>query len=187
MPDSKIVLMSVSVAFSYFIWGVCNAILAPFFPIEAELKGATISQSGFVFGIYSLIGFIFSPLVGKYGTKVSQGYLYNLGAFVQSLSTLMFGLLHYIKDVNIFLVFAYTLRILLGMANAASFVSLLAALMTLYPNKVAKIVAATEFFFGIGYMLGPALGGLLYSAGGFLLPFLVSGLTSLLVAISLKF
>ena len=90
MPDSKIVLMSVSVAFSYFIWGVCNAILAPFFPIEAELKGATISQSGFVFGIYSLVGFVFSPLVGKYGTKMSQAYLYNLGAFIQSLCTLSF-------------------------------------------------------------------------------------------------
>ena len=187
MPDSKTVLMFVSVAFAYFIWGVCNAILAPFFPIEAELKGATISQSGFVFGIYSLVGFIFSPLVGKYGTKVSQAYLNNLGAFIQSLCTLSFGFSHYINDVNSFLTLAYTLRIVLGIANAASFVSLLAALMTLYPNKVAKIVAATELFFGIGYMLGPSLGGLLYSTGGFLLPFLVSGLVSLLVAISLVF
>ena len=187
MSDSKVVLMSVSVAFAYFIWGVCNAILAPFFPIEAELKGATISQSGFVFGIYSLVGFMFSPLVGKYGTKMSQAYLYNLGAFIQSLCTLSFGFLHYINNVNSFLTVAYTLRILLGIANAASFVSLLAALMTLYPNKVAKIVAATELFFGIGYMLGPALGGLLYSTGGFVLPFLVSGLVSLLVPISLVF
>ena len=187
MLDSKIGIMSVSVASAYFIWGVCNAILAPFFPIEAELKGATISQSGFVFGIYSLVGFIFSPLVGKYGTRMSQAYLYNLGAFVQSFCTLSFGFLHYIYDVNLFLTLAYTLRILLGIANAASFVSLLAALMTLYPNKVAKIIAATELFFGIGYMLGPALGGLLYSAGGFSQPFLVSGLASLFVAISLVF
>ena len=30
-------------------------------------------------------------------------------------------------------------------------------------------------FFGVGYMMGPAIGALLYEAGGFLLPFEVVG------------
>ena len=40
-------------------------------------------------------------------------------------------------------------------------------------------------FFGLGYMLGPALGSVLYSLGGFLLPFLVFGSIGLIVALAL--
>ena len=40
-------------------------------------------------------------------------------------------------------------------------------------------------FFGLGYMLGPALGSALYSVGGFLLPFLVFGSIGLIVALAL--
>ena len=40
-------------------------------------------------------------------------------------------------------------------------------------------------FFGIGYMLGPALGALLYEAGGFILPFVAVGGVGLVVATAL--
>ena len=40
-------------------------------------------------------------------------------------------------------------------------------------------------FFGIGYMLGPALGALLYEAGGFILPFVAVGGVGLVVASAL--
>ena len=40
-------------------------------------------------------------------------------------------------------------------------------------------------FFGIGYMMGPALGALLYEVGGFILPFVVVGGIGLVVATAL--
>ena len=40
-------------------------------------------------------------------------------------------------------------------------------------------------FFGIGYMLGPALGALLYEAGGFVLPFVAVGGVGLVAATAL--
>ena len=41
--------------------------------------------------------------------------------------------------------------------------------------------------FGLGYMLGPALGSVLYQAGGFLLPFLVVGIWCMIGAIGIFF
>ena len=40
-------------------------------------------------------------------------------------------------------------------------------------------------FFGIGYMVGPALGALLYDAGGFIVPFVVVGSIGIVVATAL--
>ena len=40
-------------------------------------------------------------------------------------------------------------------------------------------------FFGIGYMVGPALGALLYEAGGFIVPFVVVGSIGIVVATAL--
>ena len=70
MEAPKYFFLCITVALAYYIWGVCNALLAPFFPMEAESKGASTSYSGFVFGVYSLAAFIFSPIFGKYGVKI---------------------------------------------------------------------------------------------------------------------
>ena len=40
-------------------------IKAPFYPKEAEKKGATASEYGLVFGVFELVVFIVSPIIGK--------------------------------------------------------------------------------------------------------------------------
>ena len=171
MTGIRFLLLITVVCLAYIIWGICGSLLPPFFPDEAKSKGATLSQSGLVFGIFSLAGFISSPLFGKYGSTMSPRYLYIPSAFIIAGCTLAFGALHFVKTLNLFLSLSYILRILSGMANAAAWGSLLAALITIFPDKVAKIVAASEFCYGIGYMLGPAVGGFFYKLGGFVLPF----------------
>ena len=103
------------VSLAYIIWGICGSLLPPFFPNEAMSKGASISQSGFVFGVFSLAGFISSPLFGKYGGMVSPRFVYIPGAFVIAVCTLVFGALHLIDNLTVFLCLSYFLRILLGM------------------------------------------------------------------------
>ena len=49
------------------------------------------------------------------------------------------------------------------------------------PANEGKAVAACETCFGVGSMLGPSIGGLLYDIGGFTLPFAVCGSAQCLV------
>ncbi len=44
-----------------------------------------------------------------------------------------------------------------------------------FPNAVATMFAVLETFFGIGMIIGPTVGGALYEAGGFTLPFASMG------------
>ena len=53
----------------------------------------------------------------------------------------------------------------------------------LYPNKVGKITSWSETALGIGYSIGPALGGFLYDVRGFHLPFIAIGVFDILFAI----
>ena len=47
----------------------------------------------------------------------------------------------------------------------------MAILMDMFPEKVVTFMSYTSMAHGLGYMLGPPLGSLLYEAGGFFLPF----------------
>ena len=45
-------------------------------------------------------------------------------------------------------------RFLNGIAEAATFASILSILMVLYPERVSMVVATTECMLGLGYALG---------------------------------
>ena len=45
---------------------------APFYPAEAERKGASATQYGLVFGVFELTVFLVSPVVGRLLTRVRR-------------------------------------------------------------------------------------------------------------------
>lgn len=49
-----------------FISAITFSIQAPFYPAEAEKKGATASEYGFVFGIFEFVIFLASPIYGLF-------------------------------------------------------------------------------------------------------------------------
>ena len=52
-----------------------------------------------------------------------------------------------------------------------------------HPNKSGLVYALVDGTFGSGYMLGPVIGAGLYNLGGFLFPFLLSGLVFILLSV----
>ena len=74
-----------------------------------------------------------------------------------------------------------------GMGDAAAWGAIISIMMKLYPDKVATIMSWTEMAFGLGYSIGPAIGGALYDLGGFKLPFITVGSIALVMAIALIF
>ena len=95
---------------AYIGWGLLLSLQPPFYPLEAELKGATPSQYGFVFGIANLAAFIFSTIFGKYGARLGAKLVYNIGAFTQAFIGISFGFLKYVQNVPTFLGLSYLLR-----------------------------------------------------------------------------
>ena len=151
-----------------------------FYPQEAEKKGATPSQYGFVFGIASLASLISTPIMGMYAAKIGVKRVFNSGAFIQGLCGISFGFLIYLDSLSAFLGLSYFLRFLDGVADAAAYCCGMSVLIKLFPDKVSSIVAWFETLFGFGYMMGPFVGSVLYHFGGFVLPFFVVGIWCLI-------
>ena len=78
-------------------------------------------------------------------------------------------------------------RFLNGIGEAASWSAIMSVMMKLYPDNVASILSWTDMVYGLGYSLGPAIGGVLYDAGGIKRPFCLFRCIALIFAIALIF
>ena len=164
-----------AISLAQFCSALCISIQAPFFPAEAEKKGATPSQYGFVFGIYELVIFLFCPIYGKFLDTIGVKLVNNTGIFVVSATCLLFGFLAYMNDATTFIAFSFIIRVVEATGTSAFITSAFSIIAQEFPDDVASTFAALETCFGIGLILGPTIGGVLYEAGGFLLPFAVVG------------
>lgn len=158
-----------------FFLAACVSLQAPFFPSEAEKKGASPSQYGLVFGIYELAIIFTSPLVGKLVGYSSPKLWIQVGLILTGFMTILFGFLDRAPAGNWFISLAFIIRILEGVGAASFTTPSYTATAEEFPADQATILSLLETSFGLGLICGPTLGGWLYNLGTFTLPFLVLG------------
>ncbi|XP_063225439.1 MFS-type transporter SLC18B1-like isoform X2 [Bacillus rossius redtenbacheri] len=168
-------LTLVGIGSVYFTSAICISLQAPFYPKEAESKGATATEYGFVFGVFELVAFLFSPVFGKYIDRVGATAMLNVGCFVAAICSMLFGLLDYVYDHTAFIVLSFILRIAESLGTCASVVAAFSIIAEVFPESVATTFATMEVFYGLGFIAGPLIGGAIYGLGGFVLPFMVLG------------
>lgn len=160
-----------------------TSIQAPFYPSEAEKKGATATEHGLVFGIYELTCCFASPLFGKIVNKIGSKRFLTVGAIFNSIAIILFGFLDLIPDRWHFIMTSIFLRILEALGTTAATVGGFTLIGIAFPNDVATLYGILETCFGAGFIIGPTLGGIFYSIGGFQLPFVINGFMCGIVAI----
>jgi len=167
----------------YITWGLTDSIQAPFYPIEAENKGANPAEYGAVFGIIHLAMFLSGPIFGKFMWKLGVFPVFIFGVLGTALCGCLFGLLTFLPSAWSFLGASYALRIFEGVTEAAAWASVLTILSIEYKDNVTYVYSLTQASFGFAEILGPSLGGILFEYGGFILPFEFSGLLCLFVGL----
>ncbi|CAL8093265.1 unnamed protein product [Orchesella dallaii] len=155
--------------------GIVYSLQAPFYPQEAEKKGATPTEYGLVFGVFELTMFLVSPIYGKYMSKIGPRVVFNAGIFITGTCCVLFGLLDQIQDRVWFIGLSFLIRILEASGNAGFSTASFTIIACEFPDSVATTFASLETFFGLGLIVGPTMGGGLYQIGGFILPFAVTG------------
>lgn len=178
------------VIFSYiygnFFLAACVSLQAPFFPKEAEHKGATPTEYGLVFGVYELAIIFMSPIVGKLVGQSSPKIWIQFGLLLTGLMTILFGFLDRLPPGRFFIVSAFLIRILEGLGAASFTTPSYTATAEEFPNDQATILSLLETSFGLGLICGPTLGGWLYEIGDYFLPFFTLG-TCLVLGAALNF
>nr|XP_060609371.1 MFS-type transporter SLC18B1 [Anolis sagrei ordinatus] len=173
-----ILIATASVNFSSMI---CYSILGPFFPKEAEKKGANSTIVGFIFGCFALFNFLASLIMGKYLVQIGAKFMFVTGMLVSGIVTILFGLLDKAPDGPMFIGLCFLVRAVDAIGFAASITASFSIIAKAFPNNIATVMGSLEIFTGLGLVLGPPIGGFLYQSFGYEVPFIVLGSLVLLM------
>lgn len=153
-------------------------IVLPLAPFYAEFYGATGFQVGLLMMVYSLMQFLFAPLWGMLSDRVGRRPIILLSLVGSSVSYLIFGL-----APSLFVLFVS--RIFAGIFGASISTAQAYIADTTKPEDRAKGMGLIGAAFGLGFVLGPAVGGF-FSQYGYGVPaFIASAIcfTNLLIAL----
>jgi len=152
------------------------SVLAAFFPQEAKAKGMSDDGVGIVFASFAAVIFVCSPLAGRLMTKHGKVIVYLWGLLTVSVATTCFAAASVVPAGWPFYTFCLVMRLMQGVGSALEETAAYAIIADIEPDRVSLFLGICEISTGLGYMIGPPLGGLLFSLGGFAVPFLVLGL-----------
>jgi len=156
----------------------CHAVysvLASFFPQEAKAKGMSEDAVGFVFAVFAALVFFCSPMAGTLMQRRGKVWVYLCGLGMVCVSTILFAAATTMPEGWPFAIWCLVMRIAQGVGSALEETAMYAIIADLDSENVTFYLGICEISTGLGYMVGPPLGGFLFSAGGFSLPFLVLG------------
>lgn len=146
-------------------------IVVPILPLWAEDLGASATVIGFLAASYSAMQFIFAPLLGRLSDRYGRRPVILISLLGSAVSSFMIGFANSI-------ILLFVARILNGISGASySTAQAYVADITTKENR-ARGMGLIGAAFGIGFIIGPALGGLCALVDK-RLPFFVSGALAL--------
>jgi DHA1 family multidrug resistance protein-like MFS transporter len=162
-PDAILVLVVLVIFMDMMIYGL----LIPVFPEYAPRFGVNESVIGVVFGVYAAMLLLFSIPMGLLSDRVGRRPLIVAGMLLLALATALFGFSTTIAH----LVVARTVQ---GVSAAATWSAGLALLAdTCDPARLGEKMGVALSAVGVGTILGPVAGGLLFEYAGYTATFIV--------------
>ncbi|XP_032507512.1 MFS-type transporter SLC18B1 isoform X6 [Phocoena sinus] len=123
---------------------MCYSILGPFFPKEAEKKGASNTVIGMIFGCYALFNLLASLVFGKYLVHIGAKFMFVAGMFVSGGVTVLFGVLDQVPEGPVFIAMCFLVRIIDAISFAAAITASSSILAKAFPNNVATVMSLIQ-------------------------------------------
>ncbi|QDK36529.1 MFS transporter [Bdellovibrio sp. NC01] len=140
--------------FTVFLYLVGFGVVIPILPILSKNFGATATQTGLLLSVYSAMQFLFSPFWGRLSDRLGRRPILLFCLACEGLSYLLFAWARTLE-------WLFVARILAGFFGA-SISTASAYISDITPkNQRSKGMALIGVAFGLGFVVGPALGGLL--------------------------
>jgi MFS family permease len=134
-------------------------ILIPLLPLYAESLGASGLVVGGIMAIYSLMQFLFSPVWGRWSDRIGRRPLMLFGTVGASVAYSIFALGAGFQGSTALAIF-FGARMLAGFCGANIAVAQAAIADVTPPELRSKRMALIGIAFGLGFIFGPAIGGL---------------------------
>ncbi len=146
--SSPLVIIFITV----FLYLVGFGVIIPIVPMLSRDFGATPLQVGLLLSCYSLMQFLFSPFWGKLSDRMGRRPILLVCLFGEGLAYILFGLANN-------LVLLFVARLIAGffgasLSTASAYISDVTS-----PQERSKGLGLIGAAFGLGFIVGPAMGG----------------------------
>lgn len=149
-------------------------LVIPVMPVMVQEAGAAPFHLGMMLAVYSAVSFFVSPLWGALSDRIGRRPVIMIGLFGFSISFALFG----VSANNLWLMYAS--RILGGLFSGAATSSAIAYIADITTDEErTKGMGLAGASIGLGFIFGPAMGGLL-SVFGYSIPFFASAALSII-------
>jgi len=168
----SILLVAVATSFS----DMSESLLGPYYPSYAQEKGVSIAVIGAMFSLEAVVALLITPLapivMERAGSPVN---VLRAGLFCQAALELVWSFTNRVPGTSGFVASCAAVRAVQGLVlglteTAAASVAMRSASQELVGDAVGYVEASR----GIGAMIGPVVGGLLFQVGGYSAPSLFS-------------
>lgn len=159
-------------AFFMFIFssGAFMSIITPFLPLELARCGADSALVGLVFSAYPLSNLLAVPVSTRLCSALGRPRAFILGASIEALFGIAFGYAHALVPAAALKWLYLCIRFVQGLGSSIAYTALIGWVSETFRDRLATLLGFQEAVGGIGLILGPSLGGLLYGLGGVPLP-----------------
>lgn len=151
-------------------------IVAPILGRYADRYGASGFQVGLLFASFSLAQMIFSPILGRWSDRVGRKPVIIISLFGTAIGSFITG-----AAGALWVLFAG--RLIDGASGASVSVAQSAITDLATKEQRARMLGLLGMAFGVGFVFGPAIGGLA-ALGGPHIPFYVAGTLALINAVA---
>ncbi|MEK6957810.1 MAG: MFS transporter [archaeon] len=172
-----------NVLFAVFMFSFGFGIILPLLPFYSISFGATPFELGLLTATFAFMSLVFSPIFGKISDKVGRKKVLGLGAGGFIVAYVIFAFANSLQML-------FIARAIEGICAAAMFPSAVSLLSDFSDEKNrGAMMSLMSMAFSLGFILGPAFGGIASSfsiQGAFLLAALLALLNSASIFLFLK-
>lgn len=144
----------------------------PLMPLYADMFHASGYTIGWLLAIYSLMQFLFAPIWGRLSDRIGRKPVLIIGLWASALAHLVYGLAGSLPIL-------IAARALAGIGGANISVAHAYVADITEPHQRAKSMGLLGAALGLGFIFGPALGGLLSQIDMAAAPLAAAGLAAL--------
>ena len=151
-----------------------TCMFAPFFPgIAKEERGLSLFMIGLTMSISSVAFVIFSYIAGHIIKYIGRRQSIYFGLAITGVAMIGFGVLYWITNYTMFVLFALFLRFICGVGQGLVSVSCYAIATIKYKDSLQQKLGLLEAGNGAGFLAGPLFGGIIYQLTHFSVPFFI--------------